>query len=199
MPSASVYLWISLPNMVVVVLSFLILTSWIGVPVNPKIIECLKVSFIVVNMSPKVDRWHSSMIMTSLLDLIFLRSASFNPSISSEILLSFWMDVTISVLSWSSLFSFDIRISVFSVACMLSVSVANDLYSLSDWIPSSFLSTRNITLSASWELAINWADLKLVIVFPLPVVCHTWPPRCVSGVSSFQFLFVTRSAIPIAA
>ena len=31
---------------------------------------------------------------------------------------------------------------------------------------------RKITLSASLELAINWADLKLVIVLPEPVVCQ---------------------------
>lgn len=53
------------------------------------------------------------------------------------------------------------------------LSSAKPLYSMSDCVPSSIRSIRKITLSASLELAISWADLKLVIVLPDPVVCHT--------------------------
>ena len=43
-------------------------------------------------------------------------------------------------------------------------------------VPNSILSVKKTTLSASLEFAINCADLKLVIVFPDPVVCQIYPP-----------------------
>lgn len=88
-------------------------------------------------------------------------------------LLIFCMDVTMSVSAGSSLLSFALSTSVSSVACTLIESSAKLRYSSSDWVPSSILSTRKTTLSASCESAMSWALLKLVIVLPDPVVCHT--------------------------
>lgn len=80
--------------------------------------------------------------------------------------------------SWCRLTHFAISMSEFSVACTSSTESANERYSSNDCVPNSILSTRNTTLSASPDWAINWADLKLVMVFPLPVVCQTYPPFC---------------------
>ena len=180
------------------VLSFFAFRSWIGVPVNPKINAFLNVFFISTSISPNVERWHSSMIITIRLRWIIFKSASILATSSLAILLNFWIDVTIKVLSESGLFNFDIKTSVFSVAWTDSVPVANERYSLSDCIPNSFLSTRKTTLSASWLAATSWAALKLVMVLPLPVVCHTWPPSCFLS-SQWLFFSATILAIPTAA
>ena len=127
-------------------------------------------------MSPKVERWHSSTMNTILLERMRSRSASVVPP-SSCMLLIFWMDVTMRVSAGSPLLSFARSTSVFSVACTLCESSAKLRYSSRDCVPSSMRSTRNTTLSASFELAMSCALLKLVMVFPEPVVCHTCPPR----------------------
>ena len=149
-----------------------------------------------MSISPKVERCASSTIKTILLEFMRSMSCALNPSSSALMLLIFWIDVTISVFAGSALLSFVTRIAVFSVACTSSFSSAKPLYSRKDCVPNSILSIRKITLSASLELAISCADLKLVIVFPEPVVCHTYPP---SKLLLFQSVFETLSDIALAA
>ena len=88
-------------------------------------------------------------------------------------LLIFWIEVTIRVSLTLVLLSLSRNTPVFSVPCT-SVSLSAKLrYSFNDWVPSSIRSMRNTTLSASCESAMSCADLKLVMVLPEPVVCHT--------------------------
>ena len=144
-----------------------------GVPVKPKKSAFGKVALIVANISPNVERWHSSIINTSRLDFINSRSLDrILLAASSLILLIFWIDDTIKVSFGSMLFNLLIKVIVSSVSCTSSTLSANARYSLSDCVPSSILSIRNITLSASFELAISCADLKDVMVLPEPVVCQ---------------------------
>ena len=171
-PSAILYLCNSSPNISEVVFIFFWFSSWIGVPVNPKNNALGKVSLIVINISPKVDLWHSSMINTILFEVILSKSDCFNPSFSFPILLIFCIEVTIKVLAGSSLFIFETNTCVSSVSWISSALSAKARYSFRDWVPNSILSIKKITLSASFDDAINWADLKLVNVFPDPVVCQ---------------------------
>ena len=90
----------------------------------------------------------------------------------------FWIEVTIKRSSLSVLCSLLTRMAVFCVSCITSDSPAKPRYSSSDCMLSSIRSIRNTTLSASPELAISCADLKLVMVLPEPVVCQMKPPRC---------------------
>ena len=87
-------------------------------------------------------------------------------------MLIFWIEVTMRRFLGSALASFDFSTCVFSVPCTSSASSANARYSESDCVPSSMRSMRKTTLSASCESAMSWADLKLVMVLPEPVVCH---------------------------
>ena len=120
-----------------------------------------------------MERWHSSTINTMRLACINLISAEvIPPSASSLILLIFWIEVTISVSVTLLLFNLLTSTPVFSVDCTLSASSAKPRYCLKLCVPSSILSIKNTTLSASLDAAISWADLKLVIVLPLPVVCQ---------------------------
>ncbi len=160
-----------------VVFRFFWFSSWMGVPVKPNSIAVGNVLLIVCIMSPKVERWHSSTMKTMRLLRMRSRSRSVSPSSCSWILLIFWMDVTMSVSAGSLLMSLFLRTSVSSVACTLVESSAKLRYSSSDCVPSSILSTRKTTLSASCESEMSWALLKLVMVLPEPVVCHTKPPR----------------------
>ena len=166
------YLWSSLPKTSVWALFFFAFSSNTGVPVKPKKMALGNVSLMMDSISPKVERWASSTIKTSRLPLIISMSLALSPPSSSRILLIFWIEVTIRVSAVALLFSLVKRTYVFSVACTVSFSSANARYSLSDCVPNSIRSVRKITLSASLEFAINWADLKLVIVLPEPVVCQ---------------------------
>ena len=196
-PSEILYLCNSSPKTLAVVLSFLECSSRIGVPVNPKNVAFGNVSFIVANMSPNVDLWHSSTIKTILLEFIFSKSLG-NILESSFILLIFWIDVTINVSVLSSLNIFWISFDVLGVACISSSSSAKPLNSRSDWVPSSILSIKHITLSLSPEFAISCADLNEVIVFPEPVVCQIYPPSKWFPFQSF-LIFETLSEILLAA
>ena len=150
-----------------------------------------------MSISPKVERWHSSMMNTTRLAAICSMSAFFFGYSSALTLLIFCMEVTMRrffLVSSSRIFA--ISMSVFSVACTSSTESANERYSSNDCVPNSILSTRNTTLSASPDWAINWADLKLVMVFPLPVVCQTYPPFCSV---LFQSHFATIELILLAA
>ena len=147
MPSAIEYLWSSSPKTSLVVLSFMLLTSMIGVPVKPNLTALGKVSLMEENMSPKTSRWASSTIKRMCLELIF--SISFLRDFkSSPILHIFWCEVTMRASFLLSLFSLLTRTSVFSVACTSMRSPAKFRYDCRDWVPSSILSIRNTTLSA---------------------------------------------------
>ena len=173
MPSAILYRCSSLPKTVAVVLIFFWFSPWIGVPVKPKNSAFGNVCLMVCIISPKVERWHSSTIKTNRFALISAMSLGFSLfCASSLILLIFWMEVTMSVSDGEVLFSLSTRTSVFSVACTSSFSSAKLRYSFRLWVPNSILSIRKITLSASLEDAISWADLKEVMVLPEPVVCQ---------------------------
>ena len=130
-------------------------------------------------MVPKVFLWHSSMIKTILLDLI-LSNTFGSLMFSSEMLLIFWIEVTMRTLSLSSLFSLLMSISVFSVSWTSCGLSANPLYSLKVCVQSSILSNKNTTLSASFDAAMSCAVLNEVIVFHEPVVCQINPPFCLS-------------------
>ena len=156
-----------------VVLSFFPFSSNTGVPVNPKNSAFGKVFLIVVSISPKVERWHSSRIKTTLLERMVSRSfALILPSASSRILLIFWIEDTIRVSFGSMLVNFPINAIVSSVSCTSSGWSAKARYSFRDWVPNSIRSIKNTTLSAVLACAISCADLKDVIVFPEPVVCQ---------------------------
>ena len=88
------------------------------------------------------------------------------------------IDVAINESSLSVLVSLLIKMSVFAVPCTLSDSPAKPRYSSSDCTLNSMRSSKNTTLSASPDEAINCADLNEVIVLPDPVVCQMYPPRC---------------------
>ena len=92
----------------------------------------VNVSFIVISISPKVERWASSTIKTILLLEISSISLLFNPSSSLFMLLIFWIDVTIKVFAGSLLFNLVIKTPVFSVACTSSLASAKALYSCND-------------------------------------------------------------------
>ena len=196
-PFATVYLCINSPNKSVVVLPFFSFSGRIGVPVKPKKTAFGNVFLIVIIISPNVERWHSSTIKTICFFRIISQSFCFERLYSSSMLLIFWIDVTISVSEASVLFNLLKSTVVSSVPWTDSVASAKLRYSDSDCVPSSILSIRKTTLCASWELAISCAALKLVIVLPLPVVCHTWPPSCC--LPSQSLIFATLSDIPEAA
>ena len=147
-----------------------------GVPVKPKNTARGNVSLMVASMSPKVERWASSTMKTIRLWLISSMSAALR-SFSALARLIFCIDVTMREARGSELLSFVMRSSVLVVSWTSSDSSANPLYSMRDWVPSSIRSMRKMTLSASCDVAMSWADLKLVMVFPDPVVCQMYPPR----------------------
>ncbi len=69
-------------------------------------------------------------------------------------------------------------------------SSANARYSESDCVPNSTRSMRKTTLSASWESAMSWADLKLVMVLRaggMPNITAR-PPTLLFGLSSHLHL-----------
>ena len=171
-----------------------------GVPVNPKNRASGKVFLIVRSMSPKVERWHSSMMNTMRLPLICSRSESVIPPSSERMRLIFWMEVTISMSLTELLLSRLRSSAVFSVPCTASSAAANARYSARLWVPSSMRSIRKTTLSAFLELAMSCALLKLVMVFPEPVVCQIYPPRMPGMPHCLRaFTLATRSEIARAA
>ena len=186
----------SFPKTSVCAFRFFAFSSKTGVPVKPKKIARGNVSLITASISPNVDRCASSTIKTIRFLPMISMSFAFRPPSSSRILLIFWMEVTIRVSLDSSLFNLVSSTYVFSVACTDSFASANARYSFKDCVPSSIRSVRNTTLSASSEFEINCADLNDVMVFPDPVVCQMYPPRCFP---LSHFVFETTSEIAFAA
>ena len=116
------------------------------------------------------------MIKTILLFFVISRSSALKDSDSSVIREILCIEVKISLSFKLLFFNLLKRSLVLLVTVISSPGLSKLLYSLADCSSNAFLSTKNTTLSARLRSIINCPALKLVRVFPPPVVHHIKPP-----------------------